>query len=369
MQVELNDLKRQRESIKEEIDEAVQRILDSGRYILGEEVGLFEREFASYCETRFAVGVDSGMSALELSMLALGIGPGDEVITPVNSFVASSAAISMTGATPVFADADPVTYNIDVEEIKKKITSRTKAIMPVHLYGQPAAMEAIREIAKARGIYIIEDACQAHGARYQNRKVGSLGDVAAFSFYPSKNLGAYGDGGMVVTNDAKIAETVKMMRHYGQSDKNLHVMMPRNRRLDTIQAAVLRVKLRYLDRWNQRRRESAGLYDESLAGVKQIARPRAAEGCDHVYHLYVVQAERRDGLCDYLAGKGIATGVHYPIPIHLQPVYAEFGHRRGDFPAAERCADRIMSLPIFPEITKEEVAYVANAVEEAYGLM
>jgi dTDP-4-amino-4,6-dideoxygalactose transaminase len=369
MRVELSDLKRQRESIKGEIDDAVRKVLNNGCFILGDEVSMFETEFASYCDAKFAVGVDSGMSALELGMLALGIGPGDEVITPVNSFIASSAAISATGAIPVFADADPSTYNIAVEEIKKKITPRTKAIMPVHLYGQPASMAAIQEIANARGLFIIEDACQAHGACYQKRKVGSLGYVAAFSFYPSKNLGAYGDGGMVVTNDAKVAETVKAMRNYGQSDKNLHVVMPRNHRLDAIQAAVLRVKLRYLDRWNERRREVAALYDALLPDREGMLKPHVANSCEHVYHLYVVQADRRNRLREQLASKGIDTGIHYPLPIHLQPVYAGLGRRRGEFPVAERCAERIMSLPIFPEITAAEVAYIATAVKEAYGSM
>lgn len=362
MHLPLVDLRRQYQSIKEEIDEAVGRVLNESSFILGSDVSLFESEFAAYCGAGFAVGVDSGMSALELGMLALGIGPGDEVVTPVNSFIASSAAISATGARPVFADVDPLTYNIDREQVKEKITSRTKAVMPVHLYGQAADMEGVREVAEAYGLSLIEDACQAHGARYRGQRVGSLGQVAAFSFYPSKNLGAYGDGGMVVTNDPALAEAVMVMRNYGQKEKNRHVVLPRNRRLDSIQAAILRVKLRYLDAWNQRRRELASLYDAFLDGTK-VVRPHVDRLCEHVYNLYVVQTDNRNELQGHLTSKGISTAVHYPNPIHLQPIYGGT-HRRGEFAVAEHCADRILSLPIFPELTGEEVDFIAMAVKE-----
>lgn len=361
MEVKLVDLNRQYQAIKPEIDSAIARVLDRTDFILGEEVRRFQEEFASYCQVEHAVGLDSGTSALELGVRALGIGAGDEVLVPANSFIASASAVSFTGATPVFVDVDPVTYNIDVQQLAQRITPRTKAIMPVHLYGQPAEMDAIMEVVERYGLFVIEDACQAHGARYKGRRVGSIGHVGAFSFYPGKNLGAYGDGGALVTNDPHIADRVRMMRNYGQREKYHHVSLGWNRRLDTIQAAVLQVKLRYLDEWNALRRRWAALYDQLLEDI-DVVRPVAAPSGEHVYHLYVVQVEERDRLQTYLAANGIATGIHYPIPIHLQRVYADLGYQTGDFPVSERCAPRLLSLPMFPELKAEEVEFIADCI-------
>lgn len=361
MNIKFVDLNRQYQALKPEIDHAIARVLDRTDFILGEEVRRFEEEFAAYCQANYAVGLDSGTSALELGLRALGIGAGDEVLVPVNSFIASALAVSFTGATPVFVDVDPVTYNADVQRLVRHITPRTKAIMPVHLYGQPAEMDAIMEVAEGYGLFVIEDACQAHGARYKGRRVGSLSHVAAFSFYPGKNLGAYGDGGALVTNDSQIADRARMLRNYGQREKYHHLSLGWNRRLDTLQAAVLRVKLRRLDEWNALRRRWAALYDQLLQGC-DVIRPVASPPGEHVYHLYVIQVEERDRLQAYLAANGIATGIHYPIPIHLQPAYAALGHRVGDFPITERCAPRLLSLPMFPELRADEVERIAGYI-------
>lgn len=361
MTIPLVALEAQLDSIREEIKAAIDRVLNDAAFILGQEVSLFEEEFAAYCGAKYAVGVDSGVSALELGMRALGIGPGDEVITPANSFIASSSAISFTGARPVLVDVDPVTYNIDPCQLRRNITPRTRAVMPVHLYGQPADMAGILEVADAHGLWVIEDACQAHGARYNGRRVGSLGHIAAFSFYPAKNLGAFGDAGAVVTNDANVADTVRTMRNYGQSEKYHHVLLARNHRLDTLQAAILRVKLRYLDQWNARRAELARLYTLLLSNEK-VTTPEVAPGCDHVYHLYVIQSEDRDGLQAFLGERGIDTGIHYPIPIHLQPAYTSLGYRPGAFPVTESIATRLLSLPMFPDLKETEVEYVVRTI-------
>ncbi len=361
MKVKFVDLNRQYQALKPEIDHAIARVLDRTDFVLGEEVRRFEEEFAAYCQTNYAVGLDSGTSALELGLRALGIKAGDEVLVPANSFIASALAVSFTGATPVFVDVDPVTYNIDVGQLVQRITPRTKAIMPVHLYGQPAGMDAIMEIAERYSLFVIEDACQAHGARYKRRRVGSIGHAAAFSFYPGKNLGAYGDGGALVTNDPQIADRVRMMRNYGQREKYHHLSMGWNRRLDTLQAAVLRVKLRYLDGWNALRRRWAARYDQLLQDC-DVVRPVASPPGEHVYHLYVIQVEERDRLQAHLAANGIATGIHYPIPIHLQPVYTALGHRVGSFPVTERCAPRLLSLPMFPELRTDEIERIVGCI-------
>ena len=357
------DLAAQYAAIEAEVDAASRRVLRKTDYILGREVELFEEEFAAYCESQHAVGLDSGTSALELALRAYEIGPGDEVITVANTFIATALAISYTGATPVLIDADPETANVDVGRIERAITSRTRAIIPVHLYGQPADMDPIVELARRRGLVVIEDACQAHGARYKGRRVGSLGDAAAFSFYPAKNLGAYGDGGMVTTNDERVADALRMLRNYGQREKYQHLLRGFNRRLDTLQAAVLRVKLRHLDDWNAARRRHAKLYTRLLAG-SAVATPIVAEYASSVWHLYVVQTHDRAGLKAHLDGQGIATGIHYPIPVHLQPAYADLGHASGDFPVAERQAEQILSLPMYPELTPELVEHVAAAVHD-----
>jgi len=367
MKINLVDLKRNYLSIKPEIDKAIQGVIENSAFILGEEVENFEKEFAKFCQVKYAVGLDSGLSALELGMRALGIGPGDEVITPANSFIASSSAISFCGAKPVLVDCDPLSYNIDPNLIEKAITRRTKAIMPVHLYGQPAEMEAILKIARKHKLLVVEDACQAHGAKYKGKRVGSFGDIAAFSFYPGKNLGAYGDGGMLVTNQKRLADKVRMMRNYGQKEKYNHVFLAWNRRLDSLQAAILRVKLRYLNKWNRKRQQHARLYTRLLRKLDGVICPKQSKEASHVYHLYVVQVSKRDELQKYLAEKGIATGIHYPIPIHLQPAYKNLGYRKGSFPVTESLAGRIISLPIFPELKSEEIRFIVREIKIFYA--
>src|SRR5713226_4822368 len=353
----LVDLKAQHSAIAAEVQAALERVMANTDFILGADVAEFESEFAGYCGADHCVGLDSGMSALELGMRAMGIGPGDEVITPAGSFIASSSAISFTGATPVWIDVDPHTYNIDPDLIEAAITPRTKAIMVVHLYGQPADMDRVLEIAKRHGLPVIEDACQSHGARYKGRRTGSMGAFAAFSFYPSKNLGAYGDAGALTTNDAALAEKVRMMRNYGQRAKYDHVYLAWNRRLDTLQAAVLRVKLRHLDEWNQARKRIASLYGELLAGTEATL-PRTAAGAEHVYHLFVIQVDERQRVQEELTARGISTGIHYPVPIHLQEAYRDRGAKPGSFPVTEAAAGRVLSLPMYPEISEAAVRRV-----------
>ena len=361
LQVPFVDLAAQYSTIADEINETTSRIIQKADFILGREVRLFEEEFAAFSEARYAVGVDSGTSALELALRAYDIGPGDEVITAANSFIASALAISHAGATPVLVDVDPFTHTIDVTGIERAITSRTKAIIPVHLYGHPAHMDPIRKIAEQHGLIVIEDACQAHGARYKGRRAGSLGHAAAFSFYPGKNLGAYGDGGMVVTNDADIRKRLEMLRNYGQEEKYHHLTQGFNRRLDTLQAAVLRVKLKYLEKWNAARRWQAELYHRLLAGTALVL-PSEAVGAQSVWHLYVIRTEYRDKLKEYLASRGIAAGIHYPVPIHLQPAYKNLGYKRGSFPVTEQYAQRILSLPMYAELTPELIEYVSKTI-------
>ena len=361
MTIPLVDLKAQSQFLFEDIDKAITRVIRRSDFILGEDVELFEKEFANYCGVRYAVGVDTGISALELGLRALDIGSGDEVITVANTFIATASAISFTGARPVLADIDPQTYNIDVTAIEPAITPRTKAIMPVHLYGQPANMDPILEIARKHGLAVVEDACQAHGALYKGRKVGSIGDFAAFSFYPAKNLGAYGDGGMLVTDNPDITEKVRMLRNYGQKQKYHHIFPAYNRRLDTLQAAVLRVKLRHLDKWNELRRRHARRYNELLQN-SSIILPQGANYARHVYHLYVIRGKNRNALQEYLSSQDISTGIHYPIPIHLQEAMRSLGYPKGSFPVTERYAEEIISLPMFPELTDEQIERVATAV-------
>ena len=359
--IPLVDLKAQYADIRAEVDAAIGRVVSNADFILGSEVEAFESDYARYCEAGHAVGLDSGLSALELGMRALGIGPGDEVITPAHSFIASSSAISFTGATPIWVDMDPKTYNIDPRQIESAITERTKAIMPVHLYGQAADLDPILEIARRHRLLVIEDACQAHGARYKGRRVGSFGDFGAFSFYPGKNLGAYGDAGTLVTNDADLAAKVRMMRNYGQRKKYDHVYLAWNRRLDTLQAAVLRAKLPHLDAWNAARRRHASIYDELLTDAS-VQLPTVMDGNEHIYHLYVMQSERRDELMRHLESQGIHTGIHYPIPIHLQEAYRDRGVGRGRFPESEAAAPRLLSLPMYPELTEHHLSRIADSV-------
>ena len=355
----------QHHNIRAEINSAIQGVLDRGDFILGQDVTKLEEEFAAYCKTRYAVGVDSGLSALELSLRALGIGKGDEVIIPAHTFIATAAAVTFAGATPVFVDIDPVSWNIDVTKIEDAITPRTKAILPVHLYGLPADMHMILGIAEKYKLAVIEDACQGHGAIYKGHRSGSMGNAAAFSFYPTKNLGACGDGGMVTTDDPKVAETIRALRNCGQREKNIHELEPFNHRLDNLQAAILRVKLKYLDQWLESRRKLAALYNDLLADsdVKcQIEPP----GYRHVYHLYVIRSKNRDALQTYLKDHGIGTAIHYPTPVHLQPFYDKTGEARGRFPVAERVCNEILSLPMYPELAEEQVEVVASCIKEFY---
>ena len=357
------DLGAQNRTIETEIKQAISKVIQETDFILGRDVHLFEKEFAAFCDAHYAIGVDSGTSALELALRAFDIGPGDEVITAANSFIATALGISHAGAKPVLVDVDPCTYTLDVTAIERAITRRTKAIIPVHLYGHPAHMDPILALADKHGLVVIEDACQAHGARYKGKRVGSLGHAAAFSFYPGKNLGAYGDGGMVVTNDRKVAKRLEMLRNYGQKEKYKHLFRGYNRRLDTIQAAILRVKLKYLEKWNAARRWNATLYQKHLEG-SGIVVPGEAGGAEAVWHLYVVRTEQRDALKEHLAGKGISVGIHYPVPIHLQPAYEDLGHKRGDFPVTEAYADRILSLPMYAELTSGQIEHVSSAIAE-----
>lgn len=357
------DLGVQYRAISAEIDDAISKVIQDADFILGREVRLFEEEFAEFCDSSYAVGVDSGTSALELALRAFDIGPGDEVITAANSFIASALGISHAGAKPVLVDVDPFTYTLDVKALERAITRRTKAIIPVHLYGHPAHMGPIRQLADRHGLVVIEDACQAHGASYKGKRVGSLGHSAAFSFYPGKNLGAYGDGGMVVTKDRKIADRLEMLRNYGQKEKYKHLFRGYNRRLDTMQAAILRVKLKYLEKWNAARRWNAKLYQKHLEGSGVVV-PGEAGGAESVWHLYVIRTERRDALKEHLVSKGINASIHYPIPIHLQPAYQDLGYKRGDFPVTEAYADRILSLPMYAELSDRQIEFISQTVCE-----
>jgi dTDP-4-amino-4,6-dideoxygalactose transaminase len=363
MNVPFVDLKAQHLRIQERLNLAIQEVFERGDFALGADVHKFEEEFAAYCGARYAVGVDSGLSALELSLRAFGIGPGDEVIVPAHTFVATAAAVTFAGAGLVLVDIDQATYNLDLSQVEAAITPRTKAIIPVHLYGLPVEMDAILQIADRHGLAVIEDACQAHGATYKGKRTGSLGHAAAFSFYPTKNLGGCGDGGMLLTNDGQVADRVRAMRNCGQKTKNVHELAPFNHRLDTLQAAILRVKLDFLDEWNQARRRCASLYNRLFSG-NSILTPVETPGATHVYHLYVVRTLLRDSLQNHLREKGISTGVHYPIPIHLQPFYASAGFHKDQFPVTEQICNEILSLPMFPQLTEEQIEYVAAEVKE-----
>jgi len=361
------DLKAQYRTIKSDIDAAVHKILDSGQYVLGEEVELFEREFAAFHAADHGVAVNTGTSALHLALLAAGVGDGDEVITVPFTFVATVAAIRYTGARPVFVDIVPVSFTMDVTQIESKITPRTKAIVPVHLYGHPADMDPILEIAARHGLTVIEDACQAHGAIYKNRPVGALGHAGCFSFYPGKNLGAYGEGGMVTTNDPGMQKTMRMLRDWGQEKKYYHVLKGFNYRMEGFQGAILRVKLRHLAAWSEARRERATAYDRLLAGNELVQAPAAPANGKHVYHIYAVRTNDRAGLMRTLQANGIGTGIHYPIPVHLQEAHADLGYKKGDFPESERAADQVLSLPMFPELAITDVEVVAAAItQETY---
>ncbi len=365
MNIPFVDLQTQYQSLKEELDAAVLAVMKRGDFVLGGAVAEFERAFADYCGVRHVIGVDSGYSALEMIIRAYGIGPGDEVITVANTFIATTLAISNAGATPVLVDIDPETYNIDPAKIEAAITPRTRAIMPVHLYGQPVDMDPILAIARKRGLYVFEDAAQAAGARYKGRMVGSLADAAGFSFYPGKNLGAYGDGGAVATNSDEIAEKIRLLRNIGQKVKYYHEVKGFNHRLDTMQAAVLKVKLPHLDDWNASRRRAAATYNDLLRDLPLIT-PLTPAYAEHIFHLYVIRVHNREALMEHLKSKGIASGLHYPIPIHVQPAYTELGYKAGDFPITEAYAENILSLPMYPELDDDKVAYVVDAIREFF---
>jgi dTDP-4-amino-4,6-dideoxygalactose transaminase len=358
------DLKSQYESIKPEVLAAVERVFDSTQFVLGKEVQTFEEEFASFCGARYGIAVNSGTSALHLALLAAGVGPGDEVITVPHTFVATVAAICYTGATPVFVDIEEGSYCMDPTKLEAAITARTKAIVPVHLYGQPADMDPILEVARAHNITVLEDAAQAHGAEYRGRRCGSLADMAAFSFYPGKNLGAYGEGGIVTTDDAEIARKVRMLRDWGQEKKYHHEMLGFNARMDGVQGAILRVKLRHLDSWTDARRARAKQYDELLSRLSAVITPKVAENCKHVYHIYCVRVRNRDSLMQYLKERDIHTGIHYPFAVHTLPGYRFLGYKEGEFPVAETVATQVVSLPMYPEMTPEMVSEVCDAVRE-----
>jgi dTDP-4-amino-4,6-dideoxygalactose transaminase len=363
MTIPMLDLKREYQSIKSDIDGALAGVLDRAFYVLGENVEAFEREFAAYIGTRFAVGVGSGMAALHLALRALEIGPGHEVITVANTAAATAMAIVAAGAQPVFCDIDDHFHTLDPEKLSQKITSRTRAILPVHLFGQPADMAPIGAIARDNGLFIIEDACQSHGAHYRGEKTGSLGDLGCFSFYPSKNLGCYGDGGMVTTNDAALADRLRMLRNYGQRGRYEHLIMGHNSRLDELQAAVLRVKLKHLDIWNQKRRQWAAIYHELLRGLP-LQLPVEQQDGIHVYHLYVIRVADREGLGRFLASNGVITNIHYPLPLYRQPAFADRLTAPLQLPVTEQCTAEVISLPLFPWITEAEIKRVAGLVKQ-----
>jgi dTDP-4-amino-4,6-dideoxygalactose transaminase len=415
MHVPFLDLKAQYKQIESEVVPVVTEVMAAGMFIGGPQVTGFETEFAAFCESKYCIGVGSGTDALRFALMAAGIGPGDAVITAPNTFIATTEAISQVGATPIFVDVDPQTYTMDPikleqllnerypqlnlspeifdrnersgfhrDKLKKPNTPnklfnqstnylaphasslepRPKAVIPIHLYGQPADMDPILEIARQYDLVVIEDACQAHGASYKNRKAGSLSTAGCFSFYPGKNLGAFGEAGAVVTQDEEMAQKMRMIRDHGQAQKYFHDLEGYNGRLDAIQAAVLRIKLKRLQGWNRSRRKNAAFYTERLQDVPGITLPAEAEFAESVYHLYVILADNRDGLQEFLSEKGIATGLHYPLPLHRQKAYAHLGHKKGDFPVAESAAERLLSLPMYPELTEEQIDYVCTSIKE-----
>ena len=363
MSIPLVDLKAQYAAIKPEIDAAVARILENTSFILGSEVETFERSFARYCETEHAVGVSSGTAALQLALLACDIGEGDQVITTAFTFIATAAAISHVGAEPVLMDIDEATYSIDANKIEAAVTPRTKAILPVHLYGQPADMDPILDIARRHDLHVIEDAAQAVGATYKGKKVGSLGDVACFSFYPSKNLGAAGDGGMVVTDDGEVADRIRKLRDHGRTSHYGHSTIGFTYRLDAMQAAILDVKLNYIDAWNKARRRLAASYNGRFSRM-DVVTPQEKDDRKAAYHIYALRVSDRDALVEYLRANDIGASIHYLLPVHLQPAYAHLGLGEGSYPVAEACARNVLSLPIYPEMTKEQMQKVVDAVQE-----
>ena len=365
MTVPILDLNAQHAPLRKELDLAISEVIDSCAFAGGPFVEKFETEFASYCGCEHAVGVGSGTDAIWLALLACGVGPGDEVITVPSSFMATAEAITYSGARPVFVDVDEHTYTMDPAALEDAVTGQTKAIIPVHLFGQPADMDPILKFARGHDLIVIEDAAQAHGAKYKGRTAGTMGAAGCFSFYPGKNLGAFGEAGAIVTNDVQLRDKIRILRDHGQIRKYHHSMIGWNCRMDGIQAAVLRVKLRHLDRGNALRREHAQRYSAALGGIEGIIAPREASYARHIYHVYTLRVQERDELMSILRQRGIQTAIHYPVPIHLQPAYQMLGHKKGDFPVSEQTAAEFISLPMFPELTNLQIDFVADAVKEA----
>jgi dTDP-4-amino-4,6-dideoxygalactose transaminase len=363
MKVPFLDLKAQYESIKDEIAVAIQQVLDKTAFAGGPFVAEFEKEFSAFCKTRYCIGVGSGTDALWLALLALGVGPGDEVITVPDTFIATAEAISYCGATPVFVDVEEETYNMNPNLLEAAITPRTKAVIPVHLFGQMADMDPIMAVARKYKLHVVEDASQAHGAEYKGRIAGSLGDAGCFSFYPGKNLGAYGEAGAVVTDNPELDQRIRMLRDHGQARKYFHGIVGWNARMDGFQGAILSVKLKYLSAWNEARRENAGLYDEMLGRIDSVVIPQESPGNKHVYHIYAIRVPNRDSFIQALAQKDIHCGIHYPIPLHLQDAYKALGLKRGSFPIAEEVASEFVSLPMFPELRQVQIEYAVREIE------
>jgi dTDP-4-amino-4,6-dideoxygalactose transaminase len=366
--IPLRDLQREYAHLRPQIDQAIERVLRRGWFILGEEVEAFEAEWAEYCAVAHAVGVGNGTDALHLVLRAAGIGPGDEVVVPALSSAFSALAVSLAGATPAFADVDPERCTLDPASFEAAITPRTAAVIPVHLYGCPADMDPILQIARRHNLFVLEDAAQAPGARYHDRRVGGLGDAAAFSFYPTKNLGAYGDAGAIVTGDSALAEEVRLLRHGGQRHIHLHELLGANSRLDEMQAAILRVKLGHLDTWNRRRCTLAARYSAGLRDCDGLGLPDVPGDVEHAFHLYVVRTPLRDALRDYLAGTGVTTGIHYPRALHLQPAFASLGYTEGACPNAEAATAEVLTLPAFPQLSSQEVDQVLRLVRIFFAM-
>lgn len=367
MKVPFVDLKAQFAAIGGEALESVRKSFEKCDFILGDNVKEFEKEFASFCSCSRAVGVASGLDAIKLSLRALQIGPGDEVITSANTYIATALAVSAVGAKPVLAEMDSASYNISVPDLQRAITKKTRAIIPVHLYGQPADMDPINELAAKHNLAVVEDASQAHGARYKGRRTGSLGRIAAFSLYPAKNLGACGDAGIVVTNDDALADKIMLLRNYGSTVKYYHEVLGENSRLDTLQAGILSIKLKYLDKWNAARRTAAALYSQKLNGVGDLFLPQTMPYAEHIFHLYVVQTAHRDDLLKFLKDNGVDCVIHYPVPMHMQKAYAHAKWKQGDFPVTEKFAARILSLPMYAEITEEQINYVVETIKRFFS--
>jgi dTDP-4-amino-4,6-dideoxygalactose transaminase len=363
MNVPYFDLKTQYAELRSEISAALDRVCRNASFILGDEVTRFEHAFANYCEVKHCVALNSGTSALHLALLSAGVGPGDEVITTANTFIATAEAICYTGAKPVFTDIDPATANLDPALIEGAMTERTKAIVPVHLYGRPADLDPMLEIAQRRNLVVIEDACQAHGARYHGKRVGGFGHAAAFSFYPGKNLGAYGEAGALTTNDDAVAQFAREMRTHGESSRYFHDRIGYNYRMEGFQAAVLNVKLNYLDRWTAQRQQFASLYREHLAGSR-VRLPEDNPECESVYHLFTPWVQNRDAVREQLAHKGVQTAVHYPVPVHLQKAFSYLGYKPGSLPQTEKACAEVISMPLFPEMSPEQVIYAADTLSE-----